>query len=100
MTAKKKTEQESAKPKNFEKSLERLEKIVEEMESGELGLEKLMAHFEEGQTLVKSCSGKLNEVEKKIEKLVEKIGKLATEPFDAEEDEEEGEEQEDDDDLF
>lgn len=96
MTPKKKTEQGGAKAQNFEKSLERLEKIVEEMESGELGLEKLMAHFEEGQALVKACSGKLNEVEKKIEKLVEKSDKLATEPF--EEDEED--EDEEDDDLF
>jgi len=94
MTAKKKTKQDSAEPQSFEKSLERLEKIVEEMESGNLGLEKLMAHFEEGQTLVKSCGGKLNEVEKKIEMLVEKSGKLTTKPFEGEADEDE------EDDLF
>lgn len=66
---------------DFEKSLERLEAIVEEMESGDLALEQMIKHFEEGSKLVTLCSGKLNEVEQKIEKLVKKGGVLATEPF-------------------
>ena len=66
---------------DFEKSLERLETIVEEMESGELSLEQMIRHFEEGSKLVTLCSGKLNEVEQKIEKLVKKNGTLTTEPF-------------------
>ena len=37
----------ATKKKAFEESLTRLEKIVEEMEEGELSLEKMMAHFEE-----------------------------------------------------
>ncbi len=68
----------------FEKSLARLEKIVSEMESGELSLDEMISRFEEGQKLLKSCTGILNEVEKKIEKLVKNNdGTLATEPFDA-----------------
>ena len=67
----------------FEESLARLEKIVQSMESGELSLEKMMAGFEEGTGLVKLCSQRLNEVEKKIEKLVKKDGEVVTEPFDA-----------------
>ena len=57
---------------SFEKSLEELERIVGEMESGQLGLEDMIARFERGQALIKSCSQKLNEVERKIEMLVKK----------------------------
>lgn len=71
----------SEKTVDFEKSLERLEAIVEEMEGGELSLEQMIKHFEEGSKLVTLCSGKLNEVEQKIEKLVKKGGVLTTEPF-------------------
>ena len=70
---------------DFEKSLERLEAIVEEMESGDLSLEQMIKHFEEGSKLVTLCSGKLNEVEQKIEKLVKKGGILTAESFKAEE---------------
>ena len=70
---------------NFEKSIERLEAIVKEMETGQIGLEQMMAHYEEGMNTVKFCTAKLNEVEKKIEQLSEKNGELHTEPFDAEE---------------
>ena len=70
------------KPQSFEKALARLEEIAAEMESGELGLEKMVAAFEEGQKLVKLCSSKLNEVEKKIEMLVKNSdGSVGTEPF-------------------
>ena len=70
------------KAQSFEKALARLEEIAAEMESGDLGLEKMVAAFEEGQKLVKLCSSKLNEVEKKIEVLVKKSdGAVEAEPF-------------------
>lgn len=72
------------KPVDFEKSLERLETIVEEMERGDLALEQMIKHFEEGSKLVTLCSAKLNEVEQKIEKLVKKGGTLTAEPFEPE----------------
>ena len=62
--------------------MERLESIVQQMERGELSLDAMIAHFEEGSKLVKICGGKLDEVEQKIELLVKKEGKLTTEPFD------------------
>lgn len=65
----------------FEKSLERLEKIVAQMESGELSLEQMIGNFEEGQSLIKICSKKLNEVERKIELLVKKGDKVEAQPF-------------------
>ncbi len=67
---------------SFEKSLERLESIVNEMEAGELSLDEMIAHFEEGSKLVKLCSTKLSEVEKKIEKLVSLQDAEKTEPLD------------------
>jgi len=69
---------------SFEKALGRLESIVSKMETGSLSLEKMMQHFEEGMNLVKLCSKKLNEVERKIEILVKKEGQTVLEPFDSE----------------
>ena len=69
----------------FEDALKRVEQIVEQMERGELGLDELVARFEEGQRLVQFCSGKLNEVEQRIEKLVKKPdGTIGAEAFGAE----------------
>jgi exodeoxyribonuclease VII small subunit len=67
---------------NFESSLERLEKIVREMEDKKLSLEEMISRFEEGQGLLKFCSNKLNEVEKKIEVLVKKGDRVVTEQMD------------------
>lgn len=72
---------------NFEKSLERLEKIVEEMEQGNLPLDDMIARFEEGQGLLKVCRKKLNEVQKKVEVLVKKEGAVAVEDLDPQEEE-------------
>ena len=88
MTEKKAGKQ--SEEQSFEKSLERLETIVDEMERGELSLEKMMSHFEEGQKLIGTCTKKLNEVERKIEILVQKDGRVTTEPFEEEESGESG----------
>jgi exodeoxyribonuclease VII small subunit len=53
----------------FEQALQRLETIVETMESEELPLETLLARFEEGTTLAKLCQAKLADAELKILKL-------------------------------
>ena len=76
---------EKKKSADFEQSLARLEELVDEMESGELGLEAMIKHFEEGSKLVETCSKKLNEVEQKIEKLVKKDGAMTTVPFETNE---------------
>jgi exodeoxyribonuclease VII small subunit len=69
-------------PVGFEQALKRLEEIVAGMESGTLDLDKMIASFEEGQQLLKFCSGKLDEVEKRIEKIVkESSGAVGVEPF-------------------
>lgn len=81
--SKKKTEEPVAKTDeiSFEKALGRLETIVEEMESGKLSLEDMMSRFEEGQGLVKVCSSKLNQVERRIEILVKEGDTVMAEPF-------------------
>jgi len=56
-------------PLSFELALERLETIVESMESGEVPLAELLAKFEEGNKLLKVCEGRLKEAEMKIEQL-------------------------------
>lgn len=66
----------------FEDCLARLEQIVNELEKGELPLEKALALFEEGVTLSNSCRKDLDEAEGKIELLMRQNGKLQPEPFD------------------
>ncbi len=55
------------KKQSFEAALDELEGLVGAMESGEMGLEEMVAAFEKGQALVKSCTDRLNEVERRIE---------------------------------
>ena len=64
--AAKNPEPKNAEP-TFESAIERLEKIVEQMESDKLPLEELLVRFEEGIKLVKICSEKLDAAEKRIE---------------------------------
>jgi exodeoxyribonuclease VII small subunit len=52
---------------NFEGAMDRLEKIVEQMESGKLRLEDLIVRYEEGMNLVKICQERLATAEQKIE---------------------------------
>lgn len=75
------TTKRGEKQPGFEKALERLETIVRTMENGDLSLDQMMKDFEEGMALVKLCSAKLNEVERKIEILVKKNGENVAEPF-------------------
>lgn len=56
----------------FEESLARLEEIVEEMEAGDLPLERAMALFEEGVALGTRCNAQLEEAEKRITILLER----------------------------
>jgi len=83
MTAKTKIDGKQEKP-GFEESMARLEKIVAEMEDGQLSLEQMIARFEEGRNLTKNCTKTLNEVERKIEMLVKKGEDVVAEPFEGE----------------
>ncbi len=70
---------------NFEDALARLEQIVEELESGDLGLESALSAFEEGVSLSRRCSGQLEDAERRIEILVGEGADLRTEDLDEEE---------------
>jgi exodeoxyribonuclease VII small subunit len=65
----------------FEECLERLEKIVQELEKGEVPLEKSLTLFEEGMQLSVTCRKQLEDAEGKVEILLKQNGKLQTEPF-------------------
>jgi len=86
-----KTKTQSKEPK-FEESLERLEAIVQEMESCSLPLEDILKKYEEGNSLIQLCAAKLNEAEQRIEALMKgKDGSIALKSFDLEEKEEDSE---------
>jgi exodeoxyribonuclease VII small subunit len=73
----------SPKPKTFESSLEELERIVRQLEQGELTLEKSLELFEQGVTLSRDCQERLNQAERRIEILMrDSQGRAAVRPFD------------------
>ena len=55
---------------NIELSLQRLESIVSNMESGETSLEKSLALFEEGMNLINQCQSQLRKAEQRVENLI------------------------------
>lgn len=55
---------------NFEQSFEKLEKLLNEMNSSELSLDRSLACYEEADTLIQNCQKQLQKAEKKIETLV------------------------------
>jgi len=59
---------------NLEKSLADLEALVEQLESGDLPLEKAMKKFEEGIKLTRGCQAALKEAEQKVEILLKSAG--------------------------
>ena len=70
---------------SFEQAIQRLEKIVADMEGAELPLEDVLKKYEEGSRLVRFCNLKLEEAEKKIELLTKKAdGSVSLKPFQSE----------------
>lgn len=76
----------STKSINLEKALADLEGLVEELESGDLPLEKAMKKFEEGIKLTRSCQKALKDAEQKVEILLKSAGGESLEDFDSEDD--------------
>ena len=68
---------------DFEQSLANLEQLVEQMESGELSLEKALETFEQGIQLTRQCQTMLGQAEQKVQLLIENNGNLESQPFDA-----------------
>ena len=69
-------------PKSFEASLEALERIVQELEQGDLPLEKSLELFEQGIGLSRQCQDRLNQAERRIEVLLrDNQGRTIVSPF-------------------
>jgi exodeoxyribonuclease VII small subunit len=69
-------------PKSFEASLEALERIVQQLEQGDLPLEKSLELFEQGIGLSRQCQDRLNQAERRIEILLrDNQGRTVVSPF-------------------
>ena len=67
----------------FEECLDRLEKIVGELEKGDVPLDRALELFDEGMKLSGSCRKELEEAEGKVEILLKRNGKLQAEAFES-----------------
>ena len=68
--------------KTFEQAMKQLEQIVQDLESGDMPLEKAIKKFEEGIQLSKYCTSKLDESEKKITILMkDAAGEVSEAPY-------------------
>jgi exodeoxyribonuclease VII small subunit len=65
----------------FESCLDELEKVVRELEGGDLPLERSLELFERGMGLSDSCRKQLEAAETRVEILIRNSGKLTAEPF-------------------
>ncbi len=66
---------------SFEACLEELEKVVKELEGGDLPLERSLELFEKGVQLSNTCRRQLEEAETRVETLIRKNGRVQPEPF-------------------
>ena len=65
----------------FESALNRLEEIVDKLESGESQLDESLKLFEQGVELIRFCQGRFKDVRKKVEILSKKGKEIAAEPY-------------------
>lgn len=66
--------QDEADPVSFEQAIDQLEQLIEKIESGEVGLEQALKHYEQGTQLIKRCRSILDSAEKRIAELTETEG--------------------------
>jgi exodeoxyribonuclease VII small subunit len=74
-------EEPAQSAESFEASLSELEKVVKELEAGDLPLERSLALFEKGMALSEICRKQLENAETRVEMLIRKEGKIQPEPF-------------------
>ena len=65
----------------FESCLDELEKVVRELEGGDLPLERSLELFERGMSLSDACRKQLEEAETRVDMLIRREGKMTAEPF-------------------
>ncbi len=73
--------EETTSSLNFEASLEQLERIVQQLEKGDLPLEQSLQLFESGMRLSADCKRQLDEAESRVEILVKRGSEMAAVPF-------------------
>jgi exodeoxyribonuclease VII small subunit len=66
---------------SFEVCLDALEKVVAELEAGDLTLERSLELFERGMGLSENCRKQLEEAETRVDVLIRNSGKMTAEPF-------------------
>ncbi len=66
---------------SFETCLDELEKVVKDLEAGDLSLERSIQLFERGMSLSDTCRVQLEEAETRVEMLIRKEGKIVAEPY-------------------
>jgi exodeoxyribonuclease VII small subunit len=74
-------EEPTQSAESFEASLSELEKVVKELEAGDLALERSLELFEKGMALSETCRKQLENAETRVEMLIRKEGKIQPEPF-------------------
>lgn len=79
------TKAKTEKTAAFEETLEHLEELVRELESGDKSLEDSLALFEKGIALARDLSKRLEEAKTKVSALSQENGKLVKKPFAADE---------------
>ncbi|MFD1138587.1 exodeoxyribonuclease VII small subunit [Paenibacillus urinalis] len=72
---------------NFEAAMTELEEVVNQLERGDVPLEQAIELFQRGMKLSQMCNQKLEQVERKIEMIVEEDGEFRKQPFGGNEDE-------------
>ena len=75
-------EKKANKLPDFEKSLEELETLVDQLESGDLSLDQSLKQFKRGVELTRHCQGVLNEAQQVVQKLVDTDNESSAVPFD------------------
>jgi len=73
----------SDKLPDFEKALEELESLVEQLESGDLSLDQSLEQFKRGVELTRHCQGVLDEAQQVVRKLIDTDDESSAVPFDS-----------------
>jgi exodeoxyribonuclease VII small subunit len=74
----------NTEPPDFEKALEELESLIEQLESGELNLDKSLQQFRRGVELTRHCQGVLEQAQQMVEQLIEPDDESSAAPLERE----------------
>jgi exodeoxyribonuclease VII small subunit len=75
--------QSTDKLPDFEKALEELESLVEQLESGDLSLDQSLVQFKRGVELTRHCQGVLDQAQQLVHKLMDSDDEASAVPFDS-----------------